>query len=60
MLQSLKILFGGLFSLGCIAENGDNWLQRGADGLPFGPVKTIKNYGETIWLGTDRGANKER
>ena len=53
------ILFGGLFSVGCIAENGDNWLMRGADGLPYGPVKTIKSNGETIWLGTDRGAIKK-
>ena len=34
--------------------------MRGADGLPYGPVKSIKSYGETIWLGTDRGVIKER
>jgi hypothetical protein len=54
-----QVLFGGLFSIGCIAENGDHWLLRGADGLPYGPVTTIKSRGETIWLGTDRGAIKK-
>jgi hypothetical protein len=53
-----KILFGGLFSIGCIAENGDNWLLRGADGLPYGPVTNIISQGETIWLGTGRGVIK--
>ena len=33
-----KLLFGGLFTVGCIAENGDNWMWSGADGLPYGPV----------------------
>jgi hypothetical protein len=54
-----QVLFGGLFSIGCIAENGDHWLLRGADGLPYGPVRIIKSHGETIWLGTDRGAIKK-
>jgi hypothetical protein len=54
-----QILFGGLFSIGCIAENGDNWLFRGADGLPYGPVTTIRTLGETIWIGTDRGVIKK-
>ena len=47
------------FPVGCIAENGDHWLMRGADGLPYGPVTIIKCQGETLWLGTDRGAIKK-
>ena len=54
-----EILFGGLFSIGCIAENGDNWMYSGADGLPYGPVTTIKSQNETLWLGTDKGAIKK-
>lgn len=48
------ILFGGLFSVGCIAEDGDHWIKRGADGLPYGPITTIRKYGKTLWLGTFR------
>ena len=53
------VLFGGLFSVGCIAEDGNHWLLRGADGLPYGPVTTIRKSGETMWFGTDRGAIKK-
>jgi len=50
------ILFGGLFSVGCIAANGNNWLFRGTDGLPYGPVTTIKPIANKIWIGTPNGA----
>jgi hypothetical protein len=50
------LLFGGLFALGFIGDNGEHWLLRGADGLPYGPVTTIRSEGQTIWLGTKRGA----
>ncbi len=53
------ILFGGLFAVGCIAEDGNHWLLKGSDGLPYGPVKTIRNSGKEIWLGTDRGVIKK-
>jgi hypothetical protein len=53
------VLFGGIFSVGCIAGDGNHWLLRGADGLPYGPVTTIRKSGETMWLGTDRGAIKK-
>ena len=54
-----EILFGGLFAVGCLAENGDHWILRGADGLPYGPVTTIKTQGTTLWLGTGFGAIKK-
>ena len=53
------VLFGGLFSVGCIAEDGNHWLLRGADGLPYGPVTTIRTTGKTMWLGTNKGAIKK-
>lgn len=53
------ILFSGLYSVGCIAEDGNHWNLRGADGLPYGPVTTIRNSGMSIWFGTDRGAIKK-
>jgi hypothetical protein len=57
--EKAEVLFGGLFSVGCIAEDGNNWNLRGADGLPYGPITSIHSFGETIWLGTDRGAIKK-
>jgi len=53
------VLFGGLFAVGCIADDGNHWLLRGADGLPYGPIKTIRYTKESMWLGTDRGAIKK-
>jgi len=57
--EKSEVIFGGLFSVGCIAENGDHWLLRGADGLPYGPITSIHSFGETIWLGTNIGAIKK-
>ena len=54
-----EVRFGGLFAVGCISEAGDNWLLRGADGLPYGPITTIHSNEKTLWLGTDRGAIKK-
>jgi hypothetical protein len=54
-----EMLFSGLFTVGCIAENGDNWLLRGADGLPYGPVTSIHSSENCMWLGTARGAIKK-
>ncbi|MCX6229245.1 MAG: transcriptional regulator [Bacteroidia bacterium] len=53
------VVFGGLFALGCIAKDGDHWLLRGADGLPYGPITSIHSFNKTIWLGTDKGAIKK-
>jgi hypothetical protein len=53
------VLFGGLFTVGCIAENGDNWMWTGSDGLPYGPVTTIWSNKNVLWLGTAKGAIKK-
>lgn len=57
--QSNEVLFGGLFTAGCIAENGNNWLLSGTDGLPFGPVTVIRSANKDIWFGTEKGAIKK-
>ena len=57
--QSNEVLFGGLFTAGCIAENGNNWLWSSADGLPFGPVTVISSANKDIWFGTEKGAIKK-
>ena len=53
------VLFSSPWSVGCIAENGNHWLVRGADGLPYGPVKVIRPSGNGLWLGTEKGAIKK-
>lgn len=57
--QSNEVLFGSLLSVGCIAENGNNWMWSGADGLPFGPVTAICSVNNTLWFGTEKGAIKK-
>lgn len=57
--EKAELLFGGLFSVGCIAENGDNYILRGADGLPYGPITTIRSFADGMWLGTNKGAIKK-
>lgn len=52
------VLFGGLFAFGCIAADGNHWLLRGADGLPYGPITVIKTIKDVTWLGTDKGVIK--
>lgn len=54
-----EMLFGGLFSVGCIAENGNHWILRGTDGLPYGPITSIKSLDRTLWLGTPKGVVKK-
>jgi hypothetical protein len=58
-LKKAGILFGGLFSVGGIANDGYHWILRGADGLPFGPVTTIRQVNDALWLGTVKGAIKK-
>ena len=53
------VLFGGLFAVGCIAANGNHWILRGSDGLPYGPITTIRTLKNVMWFGTDRGAIKK-
>ena len=54
-----EVMFSGLFAVGCIAADGNNWLLRGADGLPYGPVTSIHTTEKSMWFGTDRGAIKK-
>ncbi len=53
------LLFSGLFSVGCIAENGQHWMWSGTDGLPYGPATEIKSFQKTLWFATDKGAIKK-
>lgn len=57
--DSNDLIFSAPTSVGCIAENGDHWIWSGKDGLPYGPVTTIKTYNKTLWFGTEKGAAKK-
>jgi hypothetical protein len=58
-VNKADVLFGGLMAVGCIAEDGNHWIARGSDGLPYGPVTLIRHNGDDLWLGTNRGAIKK-
>ncbi|WP_158859035.1 ligand-binding sensor domain-containing protein [Lunatibacter salilacus] len=49
------IYFSSQWAVGRIADNGDHWVSRGNDGLPFGPVTEIQINGTNKWMGTDKG-----
>ncbi len=53
--NSEDVLFSSPWSVGCIAADENHWAVRGADGLPFGPVKIIRPAENRLWLGTDKG-----
>lgn len=50
------VLFSSPWSVGFIAGDGNHWAVRGADGLPYGPVKVIRVAENGLWFGTDKGA----
>lgn len=54
--EDKDIYFSSQWAVGRIAENGDHWVSRGNDGLPFGPVTEIKVDRTNKWMGTDKGA----
>ncbi len=53
------VLFSSPWSVGCIAEDGNHWAVRGADGLPYGPVTVIRRAENGLWFGTEKGAIKK-
>ncbi len=57
--EGKNVLFGSPWSVGCIAGDGNHWLVRDADGLPYGPAKVIRPSKNELWFGTDKGAIKK-
>ncbi len=49
------LLFSSPLSIGCIASDGDHWIWRGPDGLPYGPATVIRTIGQDVWIGTEKG-----
>jgi hypothetical protein len=50
------LIFSSPLSVGCIAANGDHWVWKSTDGLPYGPVTRICTDEKDFWLGTRKGA----
>ncbi|WP_209329540.1 transcriptional regulator [Lunatimonas salinarum] len=48
--------FSSEWAVGRISDDGNHWVARGNDGLPFGPATVIHQGGDGLWLGTLRGA----
>jgi hypothetical protein len=53
------VIFGSTYAISQIAADGDHWNFTGEDGLPFGPVTTILQTKNELWLGTANGAIKK-
>jgi len=50
------IIFSSAHTIGCIAGNGEHWVWRATEGLPYGPVRSIRSDGDSFWFGTNKGA----
>lgn len=53
------VIFGSTYAISKIAADGDHWNFTGEDGLPFGPISTIHQTKNEMWLGTANGAIKK-
>lgn len=51
-----EMLIGGALAIASIAEDGNNWMATGAEGLPYGPATSMVCAFGKIWLGTNKGA----
>jgi hypothetical protein len=54
--EGRDMYFSSQWAVGRIADNGDHWVSRGNDGLPYGPVTEIHIDGINKWMGTEKGA----
>ncbi len=53
------MVYSSPWSVGCIAGDGNHWVVRGTDGLPFGPVTVLKPTTHGFWMGTHKGVIKK-
>ncbi|WP_291366422.1 transcriptional regulator [Cyclobacterium sp.] len=54
-----SLYFSSAKAVGKLAESGDNWLAKGSDGLPYGPVTRIVEKDGVIWMATAKGLIKK-
>ena len=53
------MIYTSPWSVGCIAGDGNHWVLKGTDGLPYGPVTVLKPFDGGLWMGTQKGAIKK-
>jgi hypothetical protein len=54
-MNGKDILFSSPKAIAALASDGNHWLKRGADGLPYGPATTILETDSLLWIGTPKG-----
>lgn len=54
--QGKDLVFSSPLAVGGIAGNGEHWIWRATDGLPYGPVHRIHVQDNRFWLATQKGA----
>ncbi|EPR69863.1 hypothetical protein ADICYQ_1197 [Cyclobacterium qasimii M12-11B] len=54
-LNGKDILFSSPKAIASLAADGNHWLKRGADGLPYGPATKILETDSLLWIGTPKG-----
>ncbi|MBX2926025.1 MAG: hypothetical protein KF746_27770 [Chitinophagaceae bacterium] len=53
--KGADIVFSSPRAVGCIAANGEHWVWKSTDGLPYGPVTRICGNEKEYWLATRKG-----
>ncbi len=49
------LVFSSPIAVGSIAADGNHWIWRSVDGLPYGPVSRIYIKGPGYWMATSKG-----
>ncbi|WP_028526898.1 hypothetical protein [Runella limosa] len=53
------MVYSSPWSVGCIANDGNHWVLRATDGLPYGPVMVLTPFANGLWMGTQKGLIKK-
>ncbi|SEJ33976.1 hypothetical protein SAMN05192553_103337 [Cyclobacterium xiamenense] len=57
--QGKTLYFSSASAVGALAADGNHWMARGSDGLPYGPVTRMAIKDGTIWMATEKGLIKK-
>lgn len=53
------LYFSSAKAVGKLSKNGEHWLAKGSDGLPYGPVTRMVNTDGVLWMATEKGLLKK-
>lgn len=53
--EGQDLVFSSPLAVGVVAGNGEHWIWRATDGLPYGPVSRIYIHDNQYWLATRKG-----